>query len=202
VLDPEEGRIVLKRSAQRGFSLVELATAITIVAILMMLGMPSFSEYIANARLGTMAQSFFSGLSLARSEAIRRNAPVQFAMTNDPVVAGIENTLNADVTGRNWVIRTSASGAAPFDSPPIETKSGLEGGGTIPRVTVNAVAPIVTFDGLGAATTGIGTISIQNPAAGLCAPAGPVRCWNVVVAAGGQVRLCDPAASVGDSRAC
>ena len=97
---------MLKRALQRGFSLVELATAMTIIAILMMLGMPSFSEYINNARLGSVAQSFYSGLSLARSEAIRLNVPVEFVMTNDPVGPGIENALTADVTGKNWVIRS------------------------------------------------------------------------------------------------
>ena len=59
LLGAEEGRVVLKNAAQRGFSLVELATAMTIIAILMMLGMPSFSEYINNARLGAVAQSFY-----------------------------------------------------------------------------------------------------------------------------------------------
>jgi prepilin-type N-terminal cleavage/methylation domain-containing protein len=63
---------VLTKAAQRGYPLVELATAMTIIAILMMLGMPSFSEYINNARLGAVAQSFYAGLNQARSEAIRR----------------------------------------------------------------------------------------------------------------------------------
>ena len=190
------------RAAQRGFSLVELATALTIVAILMMLGMPSFSEYINNARLGSVAQSFYSGLNLARSEAIRRNGAVEFAMTNTPIGVGIENSLAPDVTGRNWVIRSQSVPLGAYDAPAIETKSALEGGGATPRVTILATAPIVRFDGIGAAVAGIGTIAIENPAAGLCVPAGPVRCWNVIVAPGGQVRLCDPAAAIGDSRAC
>ena len=190
------------RAAQRGFSLVELATALTIVAILMMLGMPSFSEYINNARLGSVAQSFYSGLSLARSEAIRRNGAVEFAMTNTPIGVGIENSLAPDVTGKNWVIRSQSVPLGAYDAPAIETKSALEGGGATPRVTILATAPIVRFDGIGAAVAGIGTIAIENPAAGLCVPAGPVRCWNVIVAPGGQVRLCDPAAAIGDSRAC
>ena len=190
------------RAAQRGFSLVELATALTIVAILMMLGMPSFSEYINNARLGSVAQSFYSGLNLARSEAIRRNGAVEFAMTNTPIGVGIENSLAPDTTGKNWVIRSQSVPLGPYDAPAIETKSALEGGGATPRVTILATAPIVRFDGIGAAVAGIGTIAIENPAAGLCVPAGPVRCWNVIVAPGGQVRLCDPAAAIGDSRAC
>lgn len=193
---------MLRRAAQRGFSLVELATAMTIIAILMMLGMPSFSEYINNARLGAVAQSFYAGLSMARSEAIRRNQPVEFAMTNTPIATGIENSLAPDVTGKNWVIRSRTPPAAVYDAPAIETKSALEGGGATPRVTILAAAPIVTFNGLGAATTGVGTIAVENPPAGACVPAGPVRCWNIVVAPGGQVRLCDPAASVGDTRSC
>ena len=190
------------RAAQRGFSLVELATAMTIIAILMMLGMPSFSEYINNARLGAVAQSFYSGLSLARSEAIRRNVPVEFVMTNDTIGPGIENSLTAHITGKNWVIRSQTVNAGPYDTPAIETKTALEGGGATPRVTILAASPIVRFNGIGAATVGVGIINIDNPPAGACAPAGPVRCWNIVVAPGGQVRLCDPAAAVGDTRSC
>ena len=190
------------KAAQRGLSLVELATAMTIIAILMMLGMPSFSEYINNARLGAVAQSFYAGLNQARSEAIRRNVAVEFAMTNTPIGVGIENSLAPDVTGKNWVIRSQTVNPGPYDAPAIESKSALEGGGATPRVTILATAPIVRFNGLGAATAGVGTIAIENPPAGACVPAGPVRCWNIVVAPGGQVRLCDPAASVGDTRSC
>jgi type IV fimbrial biogenesis protein FimT len=149
-----------------------------------------------------VAQSFYAGLSQARSEAIRRNVPVEFAMTNTPIGLGIENSLAPDVTGKNWVIRSQTVNPGPYDAPAIESKSALEGGGATPRVTILATAPIVRFNGLGAATAGVGTIAIENPSAGLCVPAGPVRCWNIVVAPGGQVRLCDPAASVGDTRSC
>lgn len=193
---------MLRQRAQRGFSIIELAITITIIAILIMLGMPSFSEYMANARLTAAAQSFFTGLNVARSEAIRRNGTVEFAMTNTPLAPGIENTLLPDTTGKNWVVRSRASTAVPYDSPPIDSKTALEGGGTTPRVTVNSTASIITFDGLGAATSGVATISIDNPPAGLCAPAGPVRCWDVRISAGGQVHLCDRAAPQGDSRAC
>ena len=202
MLGAAQGRLVLTQRSQSGFSIIELSIAITIIAILVMLGMPSFAEYMANARLGATAQSFFSGLNVARSEAIRRNGTVEFAMTNTPLGPGIENNLLADVTGRNWVVRARASASTPYDSPPIDAKTALEGGGATPRVTVNSTTSIITFDGLGSATSGVATISIDNPPAGLCAPAGPVRCWNVVVSAGGQVHLCDRAALQGDSRAC
>lgn len=195
---------MLKADSQRGFSIIELATALTIIALLLTLGMPSLSEYVQNARLGTAAQSFVNGLNLARSEAIRRNAPVEFMVTGNAIVAGVENTASASGSGTNWVVRYQVAGSGPYF--PVEAKSMLDGGGAAPSVTVGASDPIVTFNSLGGTTTGLingGTaITLKNPPMGLCAPAGPVRCWTVVVRPGGQVHLCDPAAVVGDSRAC
>lgn len=193
---------MLSRAAQGGFSIVELVTAITIVGILMALGMPSFSEYLQNARLGSTAQSLFSGLNLARSEAIRRNQQVDFVLTTTALGPGIESSFTADVTGTNWLVLARDSASAPYQ-PPLDSKTALEGGGTNPTITVNSNAAIVSFNSLGATLGGGPTdIDIRNPAMGLCAPAGPVRCWQVHVSPAGQVHLCDPAAGMGDSRAC
>ena len=187
---------------QRGFSLIELAVTMSIIAVLMMLGMPSLTEYINNARLGSAAQSYYSGLSRARSEAIRMNRRVEFAITNTPIAPGIENTLVADTGGQNWVVRSRETGSASYDTPYIEARSSKDGAGINPSVTVTATTSIVAFDGFGAANATAGEFRIENPTAGLCVPAGPVRCWRVVVGASGQVRLCDPAAGIGDTRSC
>jgi type IV fimbrial biogenesis protein FimT len=193
---------MLSRRRQQGFSIIELAVVVSIIGILAALGIPAFSEYIQNARLGTMAQGIHTGLSLARSEAIRRNAQVEFAMTNTPIAAGIENNLVPAANGTNWVVRyqdANDPGCTPYCK--VEVKSGpVSGTGNI---TVTSAAPVVTFNGLGAATAAAAiAVDVRNPTLGLCAPAGPVRCWQVLVAPGGQVHLCDPAAGAGDSRAC
>lgn len=194
---------MLSAGHQEGFSIIELSVALTIAGVLLALGMPSLSGYIQNARLGSAAKSFYTGVQLARTEAIRRNAPVEFAMTGDSVASGIENSLSIDPAGANWVVRVRASASAPYEL--VEAKPMLEGGGAAPSVTVAASAGLVTFNALGGTTGGVGeTIVLQNPAMGLCTPGGPVRCWNVVVSPGGQVRLCnpDPAASASDTRKC
>jgi type IV fimbrial biogenesis protein FimT len=186
-----------------GLSIIELSVALSIVGVLLALGMPSLSGYLQNARLGSAAKSFYTGLQVARAEAIRRNAPVEFVMTSTAVASGVENALVTDVQGTNWVVRARPSASAPYVL--VEAKPMLEGGGAAPAVTVAASAGLVTFNSLGGITNGVGeTIVLQNPAMGLCTPAGPVRCWNVVVAPGGQVRLCnpDPAASASDTRKC
>ena len=197
------GPAQVEHSVQRGFSIIELSVALTVVGVLLALGMPSLSGYVQNARLGSAAKSFYTGLQLARTEAIRRNGPVEFVMTSAAVASGVENSLAIDPLGANWVVRARPSASEPYQL--VEAKPMIEGGGAAPSITVAASAGFVTFNSLGGSTTGLGeTIVLQNPPMGLCVPLGPVRCWNVVVSPGGQVRLCnpDPAASAGDTRKC
>ena len=194
---------MLSGVGERGFSIIELSVGLTIVGVLLALGMPSLSGYVQNARLGAAAKSFYTGLQIARTEAIKRNTAVEFVLTNSVIAPGVENTLASDVQGKNWVVRTRTSASAPYTL--IEAKPMAEGGGANPAVTVAAGTALVTFNSLGGTTTQLGdTIALANPVQGLCVPAGPVRCWNVVVTPGGQLQLCnpDPAAVAGDTRKC
>lgn len=65
------GRI---RRELRGFTLTELLLTIMVAAILAALAAPSFREFIANQRVKTASFDVMSMLTLARSEAIKRNA--------------------------------------------------------------------------------------------------------------------------------
>ena len=56
---------------QAGFSLTELLTVISIVAVLAAVALPSFSASINSNRLATAVNDFQSSLSLARAEAVR-----------------------------------------------------------------------------------------------------------------------------------
>ena len=47
------------------------------------------------------------------------------------------------------------------------------------------------------------TFDVINPTGGTCvAASGPIRCLRVTVTAGGQIRMCDPAATSGTAAAC
>lgn len=199
-----------------GFTLIELAIAMVIMAILLALGLPSYKTYIENSKVRTAAQAFLSGLQAARSEAVNRNTSVQFLLTDDNPIDDNVATAVASATGRNWMIRTSDM--ATF----IEGKYGAEGTGT--ATTSGAlsvqVCPLqsdgtcgttssVTFNGLGATTlASTVTFEFSNPAAGSCvAGGGKIRCLDVTISAGGLARLCDPAVSTaaitaGDTRGC
>jgi type IV fimbrial biogenesis protein FimT len=213
---------------QRGFSLVELIIAVAIAGILLSLAIPNFSAYLRNVKLRSAAEMFLSGIQLARSEALRMNASVEFLLTTaDPLTANVD-TAAASATGVNWMVRTTPTPGATF----IDGKFGLEGSGhaVTNDITIkindtstpaNAdpdappLAPVssIVFDGLGRTNLAAPAVfKFNDSAAGRCVtdpgpPPGTVRCLRVMVAVGGQARICDPAVTAamtaaGDSRGC
>lgn len=190
---------------QRGASLVEVMIGLVIVALLLMAGVPAYTTFMQNQRLRTAAESLLAGLQLARVEAVKRNGPVEMVLTDDdPVAVGV-SSLTASVTGRNWVVRYYDPTTMFYDF--IEGGSGSVGSGSLDTTTVvvTAANATIAFNGFGATTLGAAsTYQITNPTGGACVPAGPVRCLNVVVSPGGQVRMCDPDTrlSARDTRKC
>jgi type IV fimbrial biogenesis protein FimT len=66
----------------RGVTLIELMIGMVIISSLLLVGMPSFTNWIQDLQVRGAAESIQSGLLLARSEAIRRNRPVQLTLAD------------------------------------------------------------------------------------------------------------------------
>ena len=169
------------RHNQRGFSLIELAAAMAVVAVLMALGTPSFRTWIQNTQLRTASESISAGLQLARAEAVRLNTNVQFTLTG--------------ATLQDWTVGCvtpvgDLNGDGIADCPAtIQSRSGTEG---TPNAQVAANVTNVIFSGLGRANTAM-TLNLTNSTGGTCmAAGGPMRCLNILVTTGGQVRMCNP----------
>jgi type IV fimbrial biogenesis protein FimT len=84
----------------KGFTLIELMAALAILALLLLLGIPSFIAFLRNSEIRSTAESIINGLRKASAEATRRNSRVAF-------------TLNG--TNGSWQIRAISDPAADTD---------------------------------------------------------------------------------------
>ena len=196
MLGAEEARGVLDHMNKRpyGFTLIELLITLAVFALLLMVGLPSMTTWLQNQQIRTSAEGLQAGLQLARAEALRRNAPVRFQLV-DTLTAACALANN----GTNWVVSINdptglcdvpeSDTAAPLT---IQKRSGAEGS---PNAVVNAAGgSSVVFNGLGRASgAAITQIAVTNTSGGLCQPAGSMRCLQLNISSGGQVRMCDPA---------
>ena len=66
-----------------GVTLIELMITISIAAILLAAGTPSFMKMLAKNKLEAQASDFVSGLNTARSEAVLRNVRVTMCRSSD-----------------------------------------------------------------------------------------------------------------------
>lgn len=64
------------RSSAHGFTLIELMVVVALAAVLLAIGVPSFTSFIAGQRVKTASYDVLSALTFIRSEAIKRNANV------------------------------------------------------------------------------------------------------------------------------
>lgn len=202
----------MARRSQHGFNLIEVMVTLTVLAVLVSLGAPSFSDWLNTQRIRAAAEAIVNGMQIARGEAIKQNLPV---------VLGLEPGL-----GTGWTVCPAT--VAPCDSttpaPPannsyIQQKAAQETtsnafltASSTPSPQPPVPATLVTFSPLGAASpqnldgsAPIVQVDVYYNDPALCtANGGTTRCMRVVVSAGGTIRMCDPTPSVvaPDPRAC
>lgn len=90
------------RNQSAGFSLIELLITIVIAAILAAVATPSFKEFIANQRIKTAAYDIMALLTLARSEAIKRDANVSLNADGQVfTITTVDPVTSSTITLRN-----------------------------------------------------------------------------------------------------
>lgn len=198
----------------KGFTLIEVMIVIAILGVLVSLAMPGFQGWLRSAKLRSFAESFQTGIQIARAEAINRNAYVEMVLTNSAVGSDSNrnaNTVDESTSGNAWLVRecttcANINTAATADStyPYIEGKVLAEGGSAKPPA-VNANVSLIRFDGLGRANTALTLVvadTAEKAKAADCTPApkgdnddrivkDPVTVC-VVMDRGGNARMCLP----------
>jgi type IV fimbrial biogenesis protein FimT len=132
----ETGDCAAMKTAQHGFTLLELMTALTVLAVLVAIATPSFRQFSANSRTAATANSVANALAVARSEALRRAMPVAICGSNN----GVACTGSPDWSG-GWLVFTDNSGTAgALDATdiPIQYWPAPSGGATVNMVAANA----------------------------------------------------------------
>ena len=209
---------MLIRKAQSGFTLIEVMITVIIFGLLLAMGIPAYTDWMARNKVRVTAETLVAGLSTARNQSLSRNAQVIFSLTTNLAADCARSNL-----ATNWIVSLadpsgSCDEAPSEDDAPriIEKRSGGEGtsGTTITALTAaNGAATNVIFTGLGRVLVKdaagnemnpISRINIAYPNGGTClASGGTVRCLRIEISTGGVPRICDPAvADANDPRVC
>lgn len=181
---------------QGGVTILELMIGLVLMAVLLAMGVPSYSSWIRNTHNRTAAESVLNGLQLARNEAVRRNTVVRFSLTDQGGTVA-------------WTVGCATVTAACPSS--IQSRPANEGSDQarigVSTATIPTPIPAGTFDTALAAGSGLlsgvsfdGLGRVTAPAAGtnftradiVHATNSSARRYVVVVGTGGQVRMCDP----------
>jgi type IV fimbrial biogenesis protein FimT len=160
-----------------GFTLIELMIAIAIFAILVMLGMPTFTEYLGNTQIRNASESILNGVRLAQAEAVKHNRHASFVLDTTAGTGG-------------WSVRDLDEDDVD-PATPVQSYSWSEGAPKVGVSRLPGTALRVTFNGIGRidanpdASPSLTQIDVTNPSMSTPRP------LRVVVGIAGT-KLCDP----------
>jgi len=75
------------KNRSQGFTLLELMIVVTLTAVILGVGVPSFREFLRNNKMASVANDLLGGIQTARTEAIKRQLPagsIAICPSNDP----------------------------------------------------------------------------------------------------------------------
>jgi type IV fimbrial biogenesis protein FimT len=169
---------------------VELMVTVAIVGLLLVLGVPTMRGVIENSRIRTAAESWQYGLTLARNEAVRRNARIQFVTSADGwVVSLMDNTVLHSGSGQEGAANLAVT-ITLVDGTVLTPNDAT-------RVTYNSFGRVLDPNPDLSPPIAVVDIESANPS-----NLASYRPLQLQLLAGGLSRLCDPALADTDPRAC
>jgi type IV fimbrial biogenesis protein FimT len=171
----------VKVSRARGFTLVELMIGIAILGVVAMLAAPSFSAFIARAKLRGAANEVYADLQYARSEAVEKNQVFQVEFSSS----------GYDVWRMSRTAPTTKDASTTAAPNPVKSVLWTDSGTSV----TSGSSMVVTFNPVRAtATVTNGPLVLSNPAISGTLQLG--------VGVTGRAELCSPSGSITGVTSC
>lgn len=164
----------------RGFTLIELMITLVILAVLVLIAAPSFTEMMNRNNVVSGTNEVVSLLQAARLESVRRNARVEVCPSTDGTTCG----------GSNWGRTiTRGAGGAVYRDTTLDRRLTVRGSA--------AVGNKILFRPDGLARSGTSATTVLNGQIEVCINASrPVQNARLVSIAGARVSTAAPVSSV------
>ncbi len=154
----------MKQQITRGFTLIELMIAVSILAVVMLLAIPDFNSMIRNNSIASMNNTLLSALNFARSEAIKRGVSVSVCATQDANFSACGSAWNI-----GWIVFVNPTAGNALANPALRVDRITDQNATI------AASPnvgIATYTSTGFPTTATGNVSFTIKSTGCTGDAG------------------------------
>ncbi len=102
----------MRKGPAKGFTLIELMVTIMVVGIVLSVGVPAFTEFIATNRVAASVNDLLSSLHLARSEAVKRRTNASLCASADWNSPNPSCDLAGQI-GDGWIVFTDCTTPPP-----------------------------------------------------------------------------------------
>jgi len=174
-------------SGQQGFTLIEAMIVVAVIAVLLAVAVPSFSDFFEKNRLKRATEAVYGLITKARAEAVIRDVDLSVSVDSGAWCAGYAVAADCDCT----LIDPDAAGACAVPVGPLGP--GPDGGAAnvlqrIDGTNFTDVAITDDFDSTFNSIKGTANNDTVNLTGGVWA-------LNIVVNTRGHIRICAPNAN-------
>lgn len=182
--------MMLKKNSQ-GFTLIELMVTLTIVAVLLLVTIPSLVIYKRNAELTSATNTLLSAINAARTEAMKRG---MYAM--------VVPTANGSNWNSGWVVFVDVNRTRVYDSSVDTTVMVQSALSSYMTVSGNGSAadspPYIMFDASGYSRLkngGFGALTFSLTRNDITGSTLAEQTRRIVIASTGRTRTCKPSSA-------